>query len=53
LIKLRTETVQDMKRLLVQTGQISLDDLVEAMIRLMNNHHRNLKDIGWFDYIKR
>jgi hypothetical protein len=53
LIKLRVETVQDLKRLMAQTGQGSLDDLVAAMIRLMDAHRLGLKEVGWYVLSKR
>ena len=48
LVKLRVETAQDLKRLLAQTGQGSLDKLVAVMIRLMDAHRLGLKDAGWY-----
>ncbi len=36
LIKLKIETVQGLKRLMSQTGQASLDDLIVAMIQTMD-----------------
>ena len=47
LIKLKTETVQDLKRLKTQTGQGSLDSLIKSMIRLMDAHRTGLKNTGW------
>ena len=48
LVKLRVETAQDLKRLMAQTGQGSLDGLVAAMIRLMDAHRLGLKEAGWY-----
>jgi hypothetical protein len=53
LVKLRVETVQDLKRLMAQTGQGSLDDLVSAMTRLMDAHRLGLKETGWYVHSKR
>jgi hypothetical protein len=53
LIKLKTETVQDLKRLMRQTGKGSLDDLIMTLIRLMDTHRHGLKDVGWDIYSKR
>jgi hypothetical protein len=47
LIRLRTETVQDLKRLMAQLGNASLDDLIISMIRLMDAYRLNLKNTGW------
>ena len=53
LVKLRVETAQDLKRLMAQTGQGSLDELVAAMIRLMDAHRLGLKEAGWYVRPKR
>ena len=53
LIKLKTVTVQDLKRLMRQTGKGSLDDLIMTLIRLMDTHRHGLKDVGWDIYSKR
>lgn len=47
LIKLRIETVEDLKRLMGQMGMGSLDDLITSMIRLTDAHRLNLKECGW------
>ena len=47
LIKLKAETVQDLKRLINQTGTISLDDLINSMIHLTDAHRLGLKEAGW------
>jgi len=52
LIKLKVETVQDLKRLKTQTGQGSLDGLIKTMIRLMDAHRTGLKDTGWDIHLK-
>ena len=46
LIKLKTETVQDLKRLLVQSGKGSLDNLIASMIKYMDTHRKKLKNCG-------
>ncbi len=47
LIKLKVETVQDLKRLMSQTGQGSLDDLIVNMIRYTDTYRLALKEFGW------
>ena len=53
LIKLKAETVDDLKRLMAQSGKASLDDLVTSMIWLMDAHRLNLKESGWQVYLNR
>jgi len=53
LLKLRLETVNNLKRLLAQTGQAGLDDLVMTMIRLTKAHQTGLKETGWAPNSKR
>lgn len=47
LVKLKTETVQDLIRLKDETGQASLNDLVVEMIRLTDSYRTRLKEAGW------
>ena len=47
LIKLRVETVQDLKRLKTEIGIGSLDELINIMIRVTNEHRLVLGDTGW------
>jgi hypothetical protein len=47
LIKLRAETVEDLKRLKDQMGKPGLDDLIQSMIRMIDIKRLNLKDAGW------
>jgi hypothetical protein len=47
LIKLRTETVQNLKRLMTEMGIGSLDKLVNIMIRLTDEHRLLLREVGW------
>jgi hypothetical protein len=47
LIKLKAETVQDLKRLMNQTGTASLDDLIKSMIHFTDAHRLGLKEFGW------
>ena len=47
LIKLRVETVEDLKRLKAQMGKPGLDELVQSMIRMVDMKRLNLKDFGW------
>jgi len=53
LIKLKVETVQELKRLMSQTGQGSLDNLITKMIRITHAHRQGLKGIGWVIHSKR
>ena len=53
LIMLRAETVEDLKRLMMQMGVSSLDDLIVSMIRLTDAHRLGLKDTGWKAYSMR
>ena len=48
LIKLRTETIQDLKKLKERMGKGSLDDLIGSMIHLMDTHCQGLKETGWY-----
>jgi hypothetical protein len=47
LLKLRIETIQDLKRLMTKTGQGTLDGLIAKMICLTDAHRRGLKETGW------
>jgi hypothetical protein len=47
LIKLRCETVRDLKRLKLETGQIGLDELINSMIRITQSYRMRLKETGW------
>ena len=47
LIKLRIETVQDLKRLKTDMGIGGLDELVNIMIRVTDGHRQALGDTGW------
>jgi len=47
LIKLRVETVQDLKRLRTDMGIGGLDELINVMIRLTDEHRLVLGDTGW------
>jgi len=44
LIKLRIETLEELKRLREQMGLASIDDLLTSMIRLTDAHGLNLKN---------
>jgi len=47
LVKLRSETVMNLKRLVLETGKGSLDDLIMTMIRLTDGHRASMKETGW------
>ena len=49
LIKLRIETVQDLKRLKTEMALAGLDDLINAMIRVTDEYRFVLKGAGWND----
>ena len=53
LIKLKVETVQELKRLMSQTGQGSLDHLITKMIHITDTHRLCLKGSGWVIHSKR
>jgi hypothetical protein len=47
LIKLKSRTVQDLKRLKTEMGIGGLDELVNIMIRVTDEHRQVLRDTGW------
>ncbi|MBW1768673.1 MAG: hypothetical protein JRJ65_16705 [Deltaproteobacteria bacterium] len=47
LVKLKTNTVQDLKRLMNQMGNGSLDAVINIMIRNMDARRNDLKEVGW------
>lgn len=47
LVKLRHETVQNLKRLKIETGQTGLDGLICSMIRITRSYRIKLKECGW------
>lgn len=47
LIKVRTETVRKLKRLMAQMGKKGLDDTIETMIGITEVHRGSLKESGW------
>ena len=47
LLRLKTETVRDLKRLQNQSGHASLDDLIVEMISLTDDYRTGLKETGW------
>jgi hypothetical protein len=53
LIKLKIGTVQNLKRLMTEMGIGSLDDLINTMIRVTNEHRFVLKGTGWDIHSKR
>jgi hypothetical protein len=53
LIKLRTDTVEDLNRLKAQMGKGSLDDMITMMIRLTDTYRLGLKEEGWYVHSKR
>ena len=47
LIKLKTETVQDLKKIMNQSGIGSIDDMINSMIQITESHRLWLKEVGW------
>jgi hypothetical protein len=47
LIKLRVETVQYLKRLKTEMGIGGLDELVNIMIQITDEHRQVLQNTGW------
>jgi hypothetical protein len=47
LVKLRVETVQELKRLKTDMGIGGLDELVNIMIQVTNEHRQVLRNTGW------
>jgi len=47
LIKLRADTVENLKRLNAEMGQGSLNSLVVVMIKQMEAYRSKLKNSGW------
>jgi hypothetical protein len=47
LVRLKAETVDELRRLKDETGQASLNDLIAKMIRLTDSYRSGLKETGW------
>ena len=47
LIRLRADTVENLKRLNAEMGQGSLNSLVDLMIQKMDTYRSGLKKSGW------
>ena len=47
LIRLKTNTVHELKKLSSDMGRASLDDLLLAMVRIVRDHRRELANAGW------
>ena len=52
LVKLRSETVEQLKRLRNQTGRASIDDLIISMIHLVDLKRVEMMNSGWQTYTK-
>ena len=52
VVTLRIETVEELNRLMEQTGMESIDDLLGAMITLTDAHCLNLKHCGRGIFLK-
>ena len=44
LVKLKAETVEDLRRLKDETGQATLNNLIMKMIKLMDSYRAGLKE---------
>ena len=53
LIKLKTDTVNDLKRLKTQMGVGGLDHLIVRMIQLTDAHRLELKEVAWGSHLTR
>ena len=49
LVKLRTETVQELFRLKRQTGKASLDALIVSMIQMADSKRLVMMNTGWMN----
>jgi hypothetical protein len=47
LVRLKAETVTELRRLKDETGEASLDNLITEMIRLTVSYQAGLKEAGW------
>jgi hypothetical protein len=47
IIKLKTDTVQGLKRLKTDMGIGGLDELVNIMIQVTDEHRKFLQNTGW------
>ena len=47
LIKLKTRTVQDLKKMRIQMGKQSINDLIMLMIRVTDSYYIDLKNSSW------
>ena len=46
-VKLKAETVNELRRLKDETGQAGLNDLIAKMIRLTDRYRAGLREAGW------
>lgn len=49
LVRLRAETVEDLKRLRGQMAKPSINELIISMIQITDSHLSVLKNTGWQD----
>ena len=47
IIKLKVETIRNLKQLKTEIGLNSLDALINTMIRITNEHRLVFKESGW------
>mgnify|MGYP001824898697 CR=1 FL=1 len=50
LVRLRAETVEDLKRLRSQMAKPSINELIVTMIQITDSHLSVLKNTGWQDF---
>jgi hypothetical protein len=50
LLKLRSETIEELIRLRNQTGKVSIDDLILSMIQLADKNRIEMMNSGWQAY---
>jgi hypothetical protein len=50
LLKLRSETIDELIRLRNQTGKVSIDDLILSMIQLADKNRIEMMNSGWQAY---
>ena len=53
LVRLRADTVQDLKRLRGQMAKPSINELIISMIQITDSHLSVLKNTGWQDHENR
>lgn len=47
LIRIRSETAHDLRRLMGHTAKGSFDEMIAAMVRITKEQYDTLKETGW------